>query len=86
LFIVRTERFKKAWKELRETEKALAAKALQNLLNDLRYPGLGVKKIQGAGGIWEARVSRSIRITFLIDGDSIILRNIGKHDSTLKNP
>jgi mRNA interferase RelE/StbE len=86
LLIFRTDRFKKAWKELEETEKALAAKVLQNLLKDFRYPGLGVKKIQGAKGIWEARVSRTIRLTFHIDGDSIVLRNIGKHDNTLSNP
>jgi mRNA interferase RelE/StbE len=86
LRIDRTSRFKKAWQELSENERKQAGKALENLVYDMRYPALGVKKIQGAEDIWEARVSRSIRLTFEIQGDIIILRNIGKHDETLKKP
>ena len=84
--ITRTSRFKNAWKELTEEEKGLAGKALQNLVTDLRYPGLRIKKMQGTGYIWEARVSLSIRITFQIEKDLIILRNIGHHDETLERP
>ena len=84
--IARTERFKNAWQELGETEKKLVAKALQNLVDNIRYPALRVKKIQGVKNIWEARASRLIRMTFQVQGDVIILRNIGKHDETLKNP
>jgi mRNA-degrading endonuclease YafQ of YafQ-DinJ toxin-antitoxin module len=40
--------------------------------------------MQGTENIWEARVSRSLRITFQIEGDKIILRNIGCHDETLE--
>ena len=84
--ITRTARFKKAWKELGEEEKDLARKALRNLATDLRYPALRVKKMQGVEHIWEARVSRSLRITFQIEGNTIILRNIGRHDETLERP
>ena len=84
--IARTARFKKAWKELTEEEKDLAGKALRNLATDLRYPALRVKKIQGVEHIWEARVSRSLRMTFEIEGNRIILRNIGRHDETLERP
>jgi len=31
-------------------------------------------------------VSRSIRLTFEIAGNMIVLRNVGQHDETLKNP
>jgi hypothetical protein len=31
-------------------------------------------------------VSRSLRITFQIEGDTIVLRNIGQHDETLERP
>jgi len=82
--ISRTARFKKAWKELSEEEKNMARKALRNLATDLRYPALRVKKMQGVEHIWEARVSRSIRMTFRIEGDRIVLRNIGRHDETLE--
>ena len=84
--ITRTARFKKAWKELNEEEKDIARKALGNLATDLQYPALRVKKIQGVEHIWEARVSRSLRMTFGIKGDIIILRNIGRHDETLERP
>lgn len=84
--ISRTARFKKAWKGLNEDEKSLARKALGNLASDLRYPALRVKKMQGVEHIWEARVSRSLRMTFEVEGDTIILRNIGRHDETLERP
>jgi mRNA-degrading endonuclease RelE of RelBE toxin-antitoxin system len=84
--ISRTARFKKAWNELSEEEKALARKALRNLAADLRYPALRVKKIQRVEHIWEARVSHSLRVTFQIEGGTIILRNIGRHDETLERP
>ncbi len=82
--IVRTQVFKRAWQELDEEQKGLARKALANLMTNMRYPALRVKKMKGAAGIWEARVSRSLRMTFQVEGGTIILRNIGHHDETLK--
>jgi len=64
----------------------LARKAIENLLKDIKYPALRVKKIKGTKDIWEARVNISIRLTFQIEKELIILRNIGKHDETLDNP
>ena len=84
--ITRTARFKKAWEELNEEEKALARKAIGNLVTDVRYPALRVKKIRGTRDIWEARASLSLRMTFQIEGDMIILRNIGHHDEALERP
>jgi len=84
--ITRTARFKRAWQELTVEEKELGRKALRNLATDLRYPALRVKKIQGVEYIWEARVSRSLRMTFELEGNRIILRNIGRHDETLERP
>jgi mRNA interferase RelE/StbE len=84
--IALTVRFEKAWTELTQDEKDLSRKALRNLTTDLHYPALRVKKMQGVEHIWEARVSRSIRMTFQIAGDTIILRNIGRHDETLYRP
>ncbi len=84
--IARTDGFKNVWKQLTEEQKALARKAIENLIADMRYPGLRVKKIKGTENIWEARVSRSLRMSFQIDGDTIILRNIGQHDETLGRP
>ena len=84
--ITRTARFKKAWRDLTDEDKNLARKALVNLTTNVRYPALRVKKMQGVEHIWEARVSRSLRMTFEIEGSTIILRNIGRHDETLERP
>jgi mRNA-degrading endonuclease YafQ of YafQ-DinJ toxin-antitoxin module len=84
--ITRTARFKKAWQELTEEEKELRRKALRNLATDLRYPALKARKMQGTGHIWEARVSRSLRVTFELESDALVMRNIGRHDETLERP
>ena len=84
--ITRTARLKRAWEELTEEDKELGRKALRKLATDLGYPGLRVKKMQGTGHIWEARVSRSLRLTFELEGDTLVLRNIGRHDETLERP
>ena len=83
----RTERFKRAYKRLSRDEQDLSKKALRNLLGQgLRYPALHVKRIKGTRSIWEARVSRGCRMTFQLDGDRLILRNVGAHDATLDRP
>ncbi|OGO32239.1 MAG: hypothetical protein A2Z29_00425 [Chloroflexi bacterium RBG_16_56_11] len=84
--IARTERFNKAWKRLTKGEKSLARKAVTNLAADMRYTALRVKKIKGVNNIWEARISLNLRITFQIEKDVILLRNIGHHDETLSRP
>ena len=84
--IARTDRFKKAWGQLTKREKTLARKATANLAVNIRYPSLRVKKIRGTENIWEARVSYSLRMTFQIEGNTIILRNIGHHNETLGRP
>jgi mRNA-degrading endonuclease RelE of RelBE toxin-antitoxin system len=84
--IARTARFKKAWKQLSEEERALGRKAIENLAMNIRYPALRAKKVKGTEYIWEARASRSLRMTFQIKRDTILLRNIGRHDETLERP
>jgi len=84
--IARTGRFKKAWGLLGERDKKFGRKAIENLAIDVNYPSLRVKKIKGTDKLWEARASHSLRITFEIDSNIIVLRNIGKHDQTLRQP
>ena len=84
--VARTTRFKKAWERLTKGEKTLARKAITNLVMNIRYPALRVKKIKGTENIWEARASLSLRITFQIEGNTIILRNVGHHNETLGSP
>ena len=81
-----TSRFKKAYKSLPEEAKVRVQETLRTLAVNFRYPSLQAKKIKGAQDIWEARVSLDCRITLQMVKDYFILRNVGRHDPTLKNP
>lgn len=52
---------------------------LKFLLRNLRHPSLRTKKYDESKGIWQARVGKSIRFYFLIQGDAYILLDIKKH-------
>lgn len=81
-----TDCFRSAYNALEDAEAWRVEKAITLLAGDLRYPSLRVKKVQGTEAIWEARASLSLRLTFEIHGDLILLRNAGSHDQVLKNP
>lgn len=81
-----TDRFRRAFADLDDADAARVEKALRLLAADPRYPSLRVKRVQGTEGIWEARASDSLRITFEMRGDLLILRVVGPHDGTLRNP
>ena len=88
---IRTNRFRRAYRKLDERYRELVKKALAQFVADRTYPGLRVKRIQGTDKIWEMRAGRDIRITLKFedseDGTSVVvLRNVGHHDPTLKNP
>ena len=90
MIFVRTERFKQAFKVLPKEIQKKAVRALRLLAEDPFYPSLVVKKVQGASGIWEARIDLKYRMTFQLDeeeGKSVcLLRNVDNHDECLKNP
>ena len=63
------------------------ANAIRMLANDPRYPSLQSKPVEGAPGIYEARVDLQYRLTCeRLPGDVLRLRVVGKHDDVLKNP
>jgi len=84
--LILTNRFQKAYQSLATDDQGRAQKAICLMSGDLRHPSLRVKRIKGTQGIWEARASKSLRITFETEGDALILRNVGHHDQTLKKP
>jgi mRNA-degrading endonuclease RelE of RelBE toxin-antitoxin system len=67
-------------------------KTIRFLGDNPRHPSLhgnlvDSKPVEGATGIYEARVDRSYRLTFeRLPGDVLGLRVVGKHDEVLKNP
>ncbi len=83
---IETSRFKRAYKSLPEDAKLQVKEILRKLVENPRHPSLRVKKIKGTKDIWEARVSLDYRMTFQIFKNYFILRNVGHHDPTLKNP
>ena len=46
---------------------------------DLKHPSLETKKLKGTNSIWEARASKSLRITFNLKGKLITLRTVREH-------
>ncbi len=86
MILVRTERFKKAYRYMASEIQQRIKEKLLLLESNPRHPSLQVKKIQGISNIYEARISLNYRVTFQISGNEMILRNIGPHDSTLKSP
>jgi mRNA interferase RelE/StbE len=83
---VRTERFKRAYRRLQKRDRERVKKALAQLLADRTHPGLRVKRVQGTERIWEMRAGRDLRITFEIEEEVYILRNVGHHDAALRKP
>jgi mRNA interferase RelE/StbE len=81
-----TDRFQRAYNDLTDQDAERVKKALRLLVENPRHPSLRVKRVQGTDRIWEARASLSIRLTFEMQGDLIVLRNVGAHDEMLKKP
>jgi len=83
---IETSRFKRAYKSLSNDARGRVKEALRTLAVNIKHPSLHVKKIKGTKDIWEARAGLDYRITFQIVKDYFILRNVGHHNPTLKNP
>jgi mRNA-degrading endonuclease YafQ of YafQ-DinJ toxin-antitoxin module len=82
-----TERFEKDFLRLTPELQKKVLKALRLLAENPRHPSLQTKPIQGARGIYEARIDQSHRFTFQrLPNDTLLLRTAGKHDETLKHP
>lgn len=81
-----SELFADKVKQLSIEVKRALKKKLELMMENPRHPSLRTKKIQGQDNIFEASVTMDIRITWQYTGDGILLRNIGEHDKTLKNP
>ena len=82
-----TNRFDSAYSRLTDHLKKKTAKALKLLAANPRHPSLQTKQIQGRPGIYEARVDRSTRMTYeRTPNDTLLMRTVGPHDETLRNP
>jgi len=83
---VLTERFRRAYRSLTAEEQKRVQNALRRMSEDLRHPGLRIKRVRGRQSIWEVRASRALWLTFEVEGDKIVLRIVGSHAATSKRP
>jgi mRNA interferase RelE/StbE len=82
-----TEHFEQDFLRLPPELQKKVLKALRLLAENPRHPSLQTKPIQGARGLYEARIDQSYRMTYQrLPNDVLLLRAAGKHDETLKNP
>ena len=72
-------RFKRDYNKLTPQFQKRINQTLLQMERDLKHPFLETKKIKGTNSIWEARASKSLRITFNLKGKLIILRTVGEH-------
>ncbi len=84
--IIRTEAFKKDFKELPKPAQEKFEKKIKLFMEDIKHPSLRVKKMEGYKNRWEATIDMFYRFSFEIHDDFYILRRIGPHDKVLKNP
>ena len=81
-----SRRFVRAYDRLPPEVQKRVDRALQLLDENWRHPGLRARRLSGHRDIFYACVDREHRITYERRGDLLILRNVGRHDETLKNP
>jgi mRNA interferase RelE/StbE len=67
-------------------DRAAIANSLITLSSDPRHPGLRTKKVKGTKGVFEARASRALRITFHWDEGAIVLRRNCSHAILDRSP
>ena len=56
--------------------------SLEKLLEDPSYPALRHKKVEGSED-WEFSITMKYRATYVTEGDTLLITNIGKHEDVL---
>ena len=76
-----TDRFRKHYNDLNNTEKNQLKNKLKLLSENPLHPSLRTKRIQGTEDLFECSVNMDIRIIWYYEGETmIILVDIGHHD------
>jgi len=77
--LVFTERFDRSLRQAPPAVQRAFWKQARFLLSALTHPSLRSKKYEGAGDLWQARVTRDWRFYFKIIGDKYYLVDITAH-------
>lgn len=86
MIFIRSDRFKNNYAKLNDEIKKKVKAKLKLMSENPMHPSLRTKRIQGTENIFEASVNMSNRMTWQYVEGGVLLRNIGEHDETLKNP
>jgi mRNA interferase RelE/StbE len=81
-----SERFKTNYRLFSDNEKKIINNKLHIMSENPIHASLRTKKVQGTANIFEASINMGYRMTWQYHEDGILLRNIGEHDKTLKDP
>lgn len=83
--IVSLNRFERSFDKLPEDIKKRFEKQLDHFIKDPFYPSLKTERI--IGNIYASRVTDFYRFTWQFgeEKSTVVLRNVGKHDPTLKH-
>lgn len=78
-----TKKFEKQLLKKQRRDPKVAAAVVNTakiLLADPWNRGLNPHKLAGSDGVWEVYGSRSIRLTYEVEGDVVVFRNNCRHD------
>ena len=81
-----SESFRDAVQNLSPEAKRQLKIKLEIMIENPRHPSLRSMKTKGTDGIFEASIYMDIRMTWQYISAGILLRSLGEHDRTLKNP
>ena len=84
--LIFSNRFKKDYKLLNNEQRKIFKQKIKLFEKNPFYPSLRTKKIQGKEDLFECSINMSIRMTWQYFNNIVLLRAIGEHDHTLKNP
>jgi hypothetical protein len=78
-----TRQFLQRYKSLSQIDQKLCDAALKALPNAFGHPhrhaGLGVRALRR--GLYECRLSQSVRVGFTRHGDTLLLHTVGNHET-----
>jgi mRNA-degrading endonuclease RelE of RelBE toxin-antitoxin system len=74
-----TERFNRSFQRVSPRIQKAFDKQAALLLQDLRHPSLRAKKFDESSDLWQARVTGSWRMYFMIENDTYVFLDIIPH-------
>jgi len=80
------KRFKRRLGKKSNEMQAAIASCIRQLRENPHHPSLRTKRVQGAPGVYEARIDRANRLTFHWEGETLVLRNHCNHDLMSQSP